>query len=113
MLATVAGCDHISVCIAGAMTRGARLASTVVPSRSSAMPAASLAIVLAVAGAMTMTSASWPRLTCRTAATSSKIDVFRGLRLRASQVGAPTNFSADSVAMTFTSWPASTRSRTT
>ena len=57
MLATVAGCCHISVCIAGATTSGPRLASTVVPSRSSAIPAASFAMVFAVAGAMTTASA--------------------------------------------------------
>ena len=50
MLACVAGLRHISVCMAGAMTIGASLASTVLPSRSSASPVASFAIVLAVAG---------------------------------------------------------------
>ena len=71
MLATVAGFRHISVCIAGAITSGAVLASTVLPSRSSASPAASFAMVLAVAGAMTMRSADWPIATCRTSATPS------------------------------------------
>jgi hypothetical protein len=58
MFAWVAGCRHISVCIAGAMTTGASLASTVLPSRSSARPVASFAIVFAVAGAMTIRSAA-------------------------------------------------------
>ena len=60
MFAWVAGCRHISVCIAGAMTTGASLASTVLPSRSSARPVASFAIVFAVAGAITMRSAACP-----------------------------------------------------
>ena len=47
------------------------LASTELPSRSSASPAASFAIVFAVAGAMTMRSAAWPMATCRTSATPS------------------------------------------
>ena len=57
MFATVAGCCHISVCIAGAISTGARVASRVVPSRSEASPAAIDAIVLAVAGATTTRSA--------------------------------------------------------
>ena len=60
MFATVAGFSHISVCMAGAMTSGAEEARIVVPSRSSARPAASFAIVCAVAGATTITSAACP-----------------------------------------------------
>ena len=71
MFATVAAFRHISVCIAGAMTSGAVEARTVLPRRSSAMPAASFAIVFAVAGAITMRSADWPIATCRTSATPS------------------------------------------
>ena len=71
MFAWVAGCRHISVCMAGAMTSGASLASTVLPSRSSARPVASFAIEFAVAGAITMRSAAWPMATCRTSATPS------------------------------------------
>jgi hypothetical protein len=48
--ATVAGWDHISVCIAGATTSGPSCTSTVVVSRSSASPFASFASVWAVAG---------------------------------------------------------------
>ena len=49
-MACVAAFCHISVCIAGATTSGAAVARTVVPSRSSARPAASFASVFAVAG---------------------------------------------------------------
>jgi hypothetical protein len=39
-LSCTAGCSHISVCIAGQTTTGARVASSVAVSRSSEMPAA-------------------------------------------------------------------------
>ena len=39
-LSCTAGCSHISVCIAGQTTTGARVASRVAVSRSSEMPAA-------------------------------------------------------------------------
>ncbi len=71
MLATVAGFCHISLCMAGAITTGALLASTVLPRRSSTRPVASFAIVFAVAGAMTIRSAAWPMATWRTWATPS------------------------------------------
>ena len=70
-LACVAGLRHISLCMAGARSTGASLASTVVPSKSSARPCASFAMVLAVAGAITMRSALWPSATWRTSATPS------------------------------------------
>jgi len=60
------------VSIAGAMTSGACDASTVVPMRSPAKPLASRAIVCAVAGAMTRTSACCPIATWP-AARSSKV----------------------------------------
>ena len=56
-LAAVAGCSHISVCIAGAKTTGQRAVSRVLVSRSSASPCAALASRSAVAGATTTTSA--------------------------------------------------------
>ena len=52
-LAWVAGLVHIPACIAGATTIGPRNSSAVALSRSSARPCASLASVLAVAGAIT------------------------------------------------------------
>ena len=57
MLATVALFSHISVCIAGATTTGQLAVSTVVVSRSSAIPAETLARNDAVAGATTIASA--------------------------------------------------------
>ena len=103
--ATVAGCRHISVCIAGATTTGADVASSVVPSRSSARPAAIEASVLAVAGATITRSALRPRATWRTSATSSCTEVVTGLRLIASHVVSPTKRSASAVGTTCTSWP--------
>jgi hypothetical protein len=63
MLWVVAGCRHISVCIAGATTTGAVVASRVVPRRSSASPAVIFARVFAVAGATITRSAAWPSAT--------------------------------------------------
>ena len=52
-LACVAACSYIASFIAGASTSGRRQASAAAHSRLSAWPAASLASVLAEAGAMT------------------------------------------------------------
>ena len=49
----MAGCSYIASFIAGATTSGRRQASAAAVSRLSAVPAASLAIVFAEAGAMT------------------------------------------------------------
>ena len=54
------------VFIAGATILGQRAASTVVVSMSSATPAANLAITLAVAGAISITSAFFASATCST-----------------------------------------------
>ncbi len=56
-LACVAGCSHMWLFIAGATTTGQVAASAALVSRLSARPWASLAIVLALAGATTRTSA--------------------------------------------------------
>ena len=58
MFCFVAGCSHISVCIAGAIATLALVASNTFIRRSSAIPAAYLAIKLAVAGATTIRSTS-------------------------------------------------------
>ena len=63
--ACVAGFRHMAAFIAGANSTGAALATSVVDSRSSAMPQAVLARMLAVAGATTiasahLASATWP-----------------------------------------------------
>ena len=56
-LSCTAGCSHISVCMAGATSTGARVASSVAVSRSSEIPAAYLPSSFAVAGATTIRSA--------------------------------------------------------
>lgn len=62
----VTGLSYMPVFIAGATILGQRAASTVVVSMSSATPAANLAITLAVAGAISMTSAFFASATCST-----------------------------------------------
>ena len=94
-LARVAGCSHISVCIAGAKTTGQRAVSRVAVSRSSARPAAARASRSAVAGATTTRSASRPSADVRRPrATSVQTSVATGSPDSAAQVGAPTNCSA-------------------
>ena len=110
-LAWVAGCSHISVCIAGAKTTGQRAVSNVLVSRSSARPWAALASRSAVAGATTTTSADWPIRTCGTACTSAHTSVDTGLPDSAAHVGAPTNSSAAAVGTTVTSRPDSVKRR--
>ena len=56
--------SHMFTFMAGARMMGALVASTEQVSMSSAMPAASLAMTLAVAGAMTTTSARSARAMC-------------------------------------------------
>ncbi len=110
-LAWVAGCSHISVCIAGANTTGQRAVSSVLVSRSSARPCAALASRSAVAGATTTRSADWPIRTCGTSSTEDQTEVETGLCDSAAQVGAPTNSSAAAVGTTVTSCPDSTNRR--
>ena len=93
----VAGCSHISVCMAGAKTTGQRAVSSVLVSRSSARPWAALASMSAVAGATTTRSAPCPMRTCGTSWTSSQTSVETGWPESADQVAAPTKFSADAV----------------
>ncbi|CAB4591591.1 unannotated protein [freshwater metagenome] len=57
MLSITAGCSHISVCIAGHNTTGARVAINVAVNKSCDKPIAYAAITRAVAGATTITSA--------------------------------------------------------
>ena len=104
-LARVAGCSHISVCIAGAKTTGQRAVSNVLVSRSSARPWAALAIRSAVAGATTTRSAPCPIRTWGTSWTEVHTSAATGLPDRADQVGAPTNSRAEAVGTTVTSWP--------
>ena len=65
ILARVAGCSHMRTFIDGATITGLSVASNAVVARSSAMPCAIRARMLAVAGATTSKSASrdswiWP-----------------------------------------------------
>ena len=102
----VAGCSHISVCMAGAKITGARAVSSTLVSRSSAWPVAARASRSAVAGATTTRSVSWPSLTCGTRCASSNTPVCTGRPDSAAQVAAPTNSSAAAVGTTVTSCPA-------
>ena len=77
-LAWVAGCSHISVCIAGANSTGQRAVSRVAVSRSSARPWAARASRSAVAGATTTRSASRPSRTWATWSTSAQTVVATG-----------------------------------
>ena len=110
--ATVAGCCHISVCIAGASSDRAARASSVVLSRSSARPCAARASRSAVAGATRSRGRPAGRAaTC--AHLGDALEEVGGHRLAATgppSVGRPTNSSAASVGTTWTSCPAS-RSR--
>ncbi len=88
-LAWVAGCSHISVCMAGANATGHRAVSRVLVSRSSARPWAAFARRSAVAGATTTRSADCPMRTCGTSCTEVHTSVLTGLPDRADHVGAP------------------------
>ncbi len=110
-LSRVAGCSHISVCMAGTNTTGAAVASRVAVSRSSARPVAARASRSAVAGATTTRSAVCPMRTWATSGTSSHTSVRTGLPDSASKVAAPTNRSAEAVGTTRTSCPRSVSAR--
>ncbi len=73
--AWVAGCSHISVCMAGAMTVGTVRQVNAEVTMSSAMPAANFAIRLVVAGAKIATSARRATSTCTIRWTSVKVSV--------------------------------------
>jgi hypothetical protein len=112
-LSWVAGCSHISVCIAGTKTTGQDAVSRVAVSRSSARPVAARASRSAVAGATTTRSACCPMRTCATSGTSDQTSVVTGLPESASKVAAPTKFRAPGVGTTRTSCPASVNARST
>src|SRR5438093_83724 len=104
----VAGFCHMCVSIAGAMTTGALVASTVVAMRSSAMPFARREMTCAVAGATTMTSASRPIATCPTARSSCiwNISTSTGRYVSAWNVIGRTNSVAERLMTTCTVAPA-------
>src|SRR4030043_1023574 len=95
-------------CMAGATIIGAFVASTVQQSMSSAMPAAILAIIFAVAGVITTTSAASAKATCSTlySEASSNILVTTGLPVMLRKVSGAINSVAASVIMTSTLAPA-------
>ena len=103
----VASAVHMPVFIAGASTMGALVAKSVVVSMSSAMPQASLAIRLAVAGATSITSAFCAREMCLTSQDSvrAKVSTHTGRALRVSKVSGATSLVAFCVMMTSTSAP--------
>ena len=107
-LSWVMGFSYILVFIAGATILGASLARMVVVSMSSAMPWASLAITLAVAGATRMASAAWAREMCCTwnSKFRSKVSVIHLCPVRVSKVMGLIKFTACSVMITRTSAPA-------
>ncbi len=110
-LAWVAACDHISVCIAGAISTGQSAVSNTLVSRSSARPLAARASRSAVAGATTTRSACRPSLTCGTSWASSNTVVCTGWPDSAAHVVSPTNSRALRVGTTTTSCPASVNIR--
>jgi hypothetical protein len=100
--------------IDGASSSGARVASATAVTASSAMPAASRAIRLAVAGATIIRSARsatriWP-MSCSCPGSTSSVITARPLS--AWNVNAPTNFWARRVITTVTSAPALVNRRT-
>ena len=108
-LCCVAGCSHMLVFMAGAMTTVLPKARIMEVSRLSATPLAIFARVFAVAGAITMMSASWASSTwvifesTRNSLTWSRRT---GACDRVSKVMGPTNWMAARVMMTRTSMPA-------
>ena len=109
----VASFSHISVCIAGAMTTGARVARRSAESTSSARPRAYLAMASAVAGATTTRSAERPREVWAISggAGSGNRSVTTGCPVSVEKVIGPTKRVAARVMTTRTSAPAWVRRR--
>ena len=103
MFSCVFSFSNILSFMAGAITSGARVASAVVVSRSSAMPLAILAMTFAVAGAMQNTSASFAsEMWWMGSDASSNRLTATSLPVSARNVVGPTNLVACSVMTTFT-----------
>ncbi len=112
--ATVAGCCHMFVFIAGANSSLARVANRHTVTRSSASPAAARASRSAVAGATTTTSGQSASSMCPTlpsSATSSTAER-TGCLLTVASESSVTNAFAAGVVATRTSWPAAMKART-
>jgi hypothetical protein len=112
-LSWTAACSHISVCMAGASSTGARVASSVAVRRSSEIPAAYLPMSLAVAGATSTRSADCPSRVWGMGSGPSKREVRAGSEARAEKVSGPTKRVASSVRTGATWAPASTSRRQT
>ena len=106
-LCCVAGFSHMPVFMAGATSTGARVASTVVESMSSAIPQAILARMFAVAGAMRNKSARLASATCSTSHVAGRSNVSHatGWPERVSKVSGATKRPAFFVITTYTSAP--------
>ena len=112
MLSATAGCSHISVCIAGQIITGARVASSTLLSRSVDRPIRYAAMSRAVAGATRIRSADWPSLVCGIGVSgSSQSRVRTGSLASADSVVVPRNRSAPAVITGMTWAPASTKRR--
>ena len=95
------------VFMAGAITTGALVARSVVETMSSAMPCAAFAMMFAVAGAITNTSAAFASEMCSTSHGKLRSKVSTTVRLHesVSNVTGEMNCVADSVMSTRTSAP--------
>ena len=103
--ALVAGFSHISGCIAGTRIFGAFEASTILVSKSSALPEASFANKSAVAGAIKIKSFSFAIEICGTDSTLDHRSVITLRPESASQVALPTKFKLAAVGTTSTMKP--------
>ena len=101
---------NMSASMAGATTNGARDASTVAVNASSVIPNVSFAIVLAVAGAITMQSAFTPKATWSIEDASwFQSEVETRWCVSPANVAGPMKRVADSVMTTFTVAPSCVR----
>ena len=103
-LSRTAWCSHITVFMAGAITRGARVARYRALRKSSAIPFANFPMTLAVAGATTRARIWVASAMCSMSAfiPAANCDVMTGRRVMASNVSGPTNLRAFRVSMACT-----------
>ena len=87
-LSCTAGCSHISVCIAGQTTTGARVASSVAVSRSSRCRRRRRRAAGRWPGTTTTRSADWPSRVCGMGSASSHSEVCTGSEASARERGA-------------------------
>ena len=104
----VAQFSNIAVFMAGATSMGAFVASATVDSMSSAIPAAILAMMLAVAGTMYKRSAHFAKAMCSTSQTAGALNMLSSATIfcdMVRNVNGVTNSAAAFVIITFTSAP--------